>query len=425
MTKDESDENLKINQIQNENSININNEKIQSSNSEIQNGSPNNDKGNSSMKQMLSSGNSNNINLIGQNKNDKKESEKILDKSNKNEIITINSNNKNKNNQNGINSNGFEMSSNNNPDDFKLDLFSNIDSSDYNGNQINYSRLSKAELNQLRNNNYDYYSLFQEESVQRKLKEEKDNCNEFNIYSDLIFYLTDKKHLSKRYIMITPSHIYLIDPKEMIFSRVVKKENILSFQITNKNVNIVMFQVHKGDNILIQTLRRMDLLSYLREHYRNKNSLIKIKYEDQFEVNIKGKNTIILVKDKIFSELSNFDGAQKIGYLFLYKGKYIVNIFKEKFFILTSIGLIMFDDPSSPPSKLYPIIGSKYSKFEGTKYGRENCFQITLLSGKVKVFATRKKREMESWLNEFEKINKEFDDKMRQLDTINKKLING
>ena len=81
------------------------------------------------------------------------------------------------------------MSSNNNPDDFKLDLFSNIDSSDYNGNQINYSRLSKAELKQLRNNNYDYYSLFQEESVQRKLKEEKDNCNEFNIYSDLIYLL--------------------------------------------------------------------------------------------------------------------------------------------------------------------------------------------------------------------------------------------
>ena len=125
------------------------------------------------MKQMLSSGNSNNINLIGQNKNDKKESEKILEKSNKNEIVTINSNNKNKNNQNGINSNGFEMSSNNNPDDFKLDLFSNIDSSDYNGNQINYSRLSKAELNQLRNNNYDYYSLFQEESVQRKFKRRK------------------------------------------------------------------------------------------------------------------------------------------------------------------------------------------------------------------------------------------------------------
>ena len=420
MVKDESNENLKINQIQNENSININNEK-----KDIQNGSPNNDKDNSSMKQELSAGNSNNINLIGQNKNDKKESEIILEKSNQNEIITINSNDKNEDNQNEINSSGFSMSSKKNSDDFKLDLFSNVNLSESNGNQINYSRLSKAELNQLRNNNYDYYSLFQEESVQRKLKEEKDNCNEFNIYSDLIFFLTEKKHLIKRYIMITPTHIYVIDPKEMIFSHTIKKENILSFQISNKNVNIVMFQIHKGDNILIQTLRRMDLLSYLRDNYRNKNSLIKIKYEDQFEVNIKGKISVILVKDEIFSGLSNFDGAQKIGYLFVYKGKYIVNIFKEKFFILTSIGLIMFDDPSSPPSKLYPIIGSKYVKLEGTKYGRENCFQITLLSGKVKVFATRKQREMESWLNEFKKINDEFDKKMKQLDTINKKLING
>ena len=95
--------------------------------------------------------------------------------------------------------------------------------------------------------------------------------------------------------MITPTHIYVIDPKEMIFSHTIKKENILSFQISNKNVNIVMFQIHKGDNILIQTLRRMDLLSYLRDNYRNKNSLIKIKYEDQFEVNIKGKISVILV----------------------------------------------------------------------------------------------------------------------------------
>ena len=49
--------------------------------------------------------------------------------------------------------------------------------------------------------------------------------------------------------------------------------------------------------------------------------------------------------------------------------------------------------------------------------------RFTLLSGKVKVFATRKKRERDSWLKEFDKINKEFQNKMKQLDTINKKLI--
>ena len=128
---------------------------------------------------------------------------------------------------------------------------------------------------------------------------------------------------------------------------------------------------------------------------------------------------------KVFSNLSNFDGAQKIGYLFLYKGTYIRPIFKEKLFILTSIGLLMFDEPNSDPSKLYPVIGSTVEKLEGTKYGRENCFQLTLLSGKVKIFATRKKREMDSWLKEFDKINKEFQSKMKQLDTINKKFMDN
>ena len=389
---------------------------------------------NSSMKQSLSSTNSNNINLQGENNNinnnidnqkDKKESQIILNKSNENEIIINDSNNKNLNNKSEAKSNNNIINYNDDLNDIHSDLFPSISLSESSGKPIQYNRLSKVELDELRNNNYDYYSLFQEESVQRKLKDEKDKCHEFNVYSDQIFHLNEKKHLDKRYIMITPSHIYLIEPKEMQFTRVVKKENILSFQISNKNVNIIMFKIHGDDNILIETLRRMDLLSYLRETYRNDKSLIKIKYEDKFDVKIKGKITSIFVKDKIFSNLSNFDGAQKIGYLFLYSGTFIMPIFKEKLFILTSLGLLMFDEPSSDPSKLYPVIGSIVEKIEGTKYNRENCFQLTLLSGKVKVFATRKKREMDSWLKEFDKINKEFQTKMKQLDTINKKLIDN
>ena len=282
---------------------------------------------------------------------------------------------------------------------------------------------SKSELEEMRNNNNDYYSLFQEEYIQKKLKEENDNCTEFEIYTDQIFLFLDKKHISKRFIMLTPSNLYIIEPKEMKFVKVIKKEKILSFQISNKNINIILFQINDGDNILIETLRRMDLLLYLRDHYRNNKNIIKFKYEDQFIVNIKGKATTVSIKDKIFANLSNFDGAQKIGYLLKYKGKFIGTIFKEKLFILTSIGLIMFDEPSSPPKKLYPIIGSNIEKIEGTKYGRENCFKITFLSGKSKIFATRKKRERDSWLKEFDRIAKEFQTKMKQLDTMNKKFI--
>ena len=372
----------------------------------------------SSLKGSLTSTNSNNININNEKiqKNEiktskKSEKEISLDKSNNNFSI-----NKSQN-ENKIN--------NSEDDDDKSDLFPSINLSESLNKPIQYNRLSKVELDELRNNNYDYYSLFQEEYMQRRLREQNDKCHEFNIYSDLIYLLTDKKHFNKRYIVITPTRLYLIEPKDTKFTHIVKKEDILSFQISNKNINILMFQIKGGDNILIETLRRMDLLTYLREIYRTNKSLIKIKYEDKFDIKVKGKTTTVLVKDKIFSNLSNFDGAQKIGYLFVYYGTYIIPIFKEKFFILTSIGLIMFDEPSSAPSKLYPIIGSKIEKLDGTKYNRENCFQVTLLSDKVKIFATRKKRERDSWLKEFEKINKEFQNKMKQLDTINKKIIEG
>ena len=422
---------------------------------------------NTSRKESLIKNNPNNINILGENRINENEKDKInpnnkdykIQNSNERQIIMAPSNKMFQNTIN-TNTNSISISSDNNYNNnrmdnqsltekeissqFRLDgsipnkieLFPSHKNSVYSQNlsQSSYHlsaqgksplQRTKTELEEMRNNNNDYYSLFQEEYIQKKLKEEKDKCTEFEIYSDQIFLFDDKKHLTKRFIMLTPHNLYIIEPKEMRFSQVIKKEKILSFQISNKNINIILFEI-KGGNILIETLRRMDLLLYLKEHYRNDKNLIKFKYEDNFKVKIKGREQIISVKDKILSNLSNFDGAQKIGYLLKlkYEGKLIIkNIFKEKLFILTSIGLIMFDEPSSPPKKLYPIIGSIIEKIEGTKYGRENCFRIKFLSGKKKVFATRKRRELDSWLKEFDRIIKEFQTKMKQLDTMNKKFI--
>ena len=466
--------NLNINEIKNENNFNVNNSSNNKENDESKNLEENRDTtiivngvssqsdnlensilngiqkegfniDNSPKKNSLSSNNSNNFNIDGENKNEiienktqnksninnlnkskeneismnssskKTQNDFSLDKS-KNQLTNISKNNQK--NQSTINKNSSIKI---NPDNNQLKLYSSISDSNPEDLQISQiNRMSKVELDELRNNNYDYYSLFQEESIKRKLQDVKDKCHEFNVYSDQIFLLTEKKHLSKRYIFITPSHLYIIEPKEMKFTHVIKKEQILSFQLSNKNLNILMFQIYDGNNILIETLRLMDLMNYLKCFYRTKGNIIKIKFEDVFEVKIKGKIQKITLKDKIFSNLSNFDGAQKIGYLFVYKGTYIVPIFKEKLFVLTSIGLIMFDEPSSPPSRLYPIIKSEVQKLEGTKYNRENCFQVTLWSGKIKVFATRKKRERDSWLKEFEKINTEFRQKMSDLDTKTK-----
>ena len=450
--------NLNINEIKNENTININsanndkndeNEIIEENRSTtiIVNGDSNQNENleNSIFNGIQKEGfniDNNNIN-IDEEKNKNEINTINLNKSKENEIsmnslsnktgndfsldknknCSINISKNNQNNQSTINTNSQIKI---NSDYEKFGLFSSISESAPKPIQLSQiSRLSKVEYEELRNNNYDYYSLYQEESITLKLRDLKDKCHEFNVYSDQILLLTEKKHLSKRYIFITPSHIFIIEPKEMKFAQIIKKEQILSFQLSNNNLNILMFQIFGGNNILIETLRLIDLMNYLRDYYRTGESIIKITFKDEFEVKLKGKIQKITIKDKIFTNLSNFDGAQKIGYLFVYKGTYIVPIFKEKLFVLTSIGLIMFDDTSSPPSRLYPIIKSDVKIIEGTKYNRENCFQVTLVSGKVKIFATRKKRERDSWLKEFARINSEFDKKMSELDTRKKQLIDS
>ena len=163
----------------------------------------------------------------------------------------------------------------------------------------------------------------------------------------------------------------------------------------------------------------MDLLYYLREYYRQTDKPLRFEYKDQFKVIIKGKECQLSVKDRIFTDLSNFDGAIKIGYLLKLTNSFF-KMFSQKLVVLTSIGLIVFEEPTSAPEKLYPIISSQIETVLPEKYKRANCFEIKTLSGEVKVFAAFKERERASWLEEFNKVKEDFKKKMKQLDTTNK-----
>jgi hypothetical protein len=278
-------------------------------------------------------------------------------------------------------------------------------------------KMALMEQKKAANNNYDYYSLFQEDFVKNKLRELNDTSKENDIYSDEIYILTQKKKLEKQLILLTPSNVCFIERKNSRFLNTFKKEEIKNVGISNANLNILVFMKSKGDNVLIITIRRMDLLYYIRDHYR-KERPFGFKYQDEFTITIKNNPTSLSVKDKIFTTLSNFDGALKIGYLL--KLGHFVKIFSQKIVVLTSIGLIVFDDPAKPPERLYPIINSKIEKVPFEKYKRENCFEITTISGETKVFAAYKERELKSWLDEFKRVQNDFKNQMTQLDTTQK-----
>ena len=363
--------------------------------------------------------NNNNINI------NEKSKEKLNIEISKSNIINIENNNKNNIPNVSLNTNKIEISSQNNiPGKGRAKsefTFQHVSNTNFEGKGKQMDRtLSQIKKAEIENNNYDYYSLFHEQYVLNKFREKKDNANEKNIYSDQIYLLNGKK-LEKRLILLTPSYVYIIDPKEAIFILIMEKSEIEKIAISNQNLNILIFMRKKAQSIILLTLRRMDLLNFLKEHYHNSKKPIRFIYEDSFTTSIKGKDTKLSVKDKIFTTLSNFDGAIKIGYLQkMNPNPLFFKSFSERLVVLTSIGLIVFNDPTKPPERLYPIIGSKILKALGNKYKKPNCFEILTPNGETKVFSAYKERELNAWIEEFEKVKKDFRNKMKKLDTVNK-----
>ena len=362
---------------------------------------------NDGKKQILEISNSNNINIDNNNKNKIiKENKNIPSNKNKIEISSQNNNTQINNNNNSKNKITFEK----------------VLNSSIKINEKNHQKKEKEkekEKEQIENNNFDYYSLFHEDFVKQKLRQKNDNSNEKDIYSDQIYFLTEKKKLEKRLLLITSNYIYIIEPKESRFDIIFEKIELEKITLSNQNYSILIFVRKKKDNIIILTLRRMDLLNFIRDQYLQSNKTIKFSFEDSFTIRIKGKLTTLSVKDKIFSTLSNLDGAIKIGYLQKMNSSFF-KIFTEKLVALTSVGLIIFTDPHKPPERLYPIIGSQIIKPPFTKYKRHNCFEIITQSGGTKVFSAYKERELNSWVEELEKVKRDFKQKMVQLDTKNK-----
>jgi len=355
----------------------------------------------------------NNVNINSDPKNTKKDNFEIS----KSGMLEV----EDKNNPNtSPNKNKIEISSqnstsiNSNPNSKSQIIIQQVSNTN-----IDAKRTSSRIRREIENNNYDYYSLFHEDYVLRKLNQLNDKANEKNIYSDQIYLLTNGRKLEKRLILLTPSHIFIIEPKEAEFVLTMEKTELAKIAISNQNLNILILLRHKADNIIFLTLRRMDLLNFIKKYYHQSQKPIRFTYEDSFKMRIKGKETQLSVKDKIFTTLSNFDGAIKIGYL-QKMSPILFKTFSERLAVLTSIGLIIFNDPTKPPERLYPIIGSKINKALGNKYKRPNCFEILTPNGETKVFAAYKERELNSWLEEFEKVKKDFRNKMKKLDTVNK-----
>ena len=145
---------------------------------------------------------------------------------------------------------------------------------------------------------------------------------------------------------------------------------------------------------------------------------LKFKYSDNFKIKRNNNySNIIIDQSNNFFIAPNFDGAQKLGYLFKLAAGTFFNKFNEKLVVLTNVGLLYFDDPNKPPKKLIPIIGSDVIRLDEKKYKKKHCFEIKTLNGESYVFATNSAEDLNSWIIEFKNFKKNYENKMKNIDT--------
>ena len=263
--------------------------------------------------------------------------------------------------------------------------------------------------------NKDYYCLTQEDYVKRKLAQLGDNCFGKDIYSDKIFVLVERKSILKKYILLTASHFCIIEQNTLKFVYVDKIKNIKNIVLSKLNLNLILFRFLDGEDLLIESLRAYDLISFMKSTYYSNIKTGMFRYEDKFIIKLKGQLHSLCVTDKILTNLINLDGALKVGYLSLYKETFLSSNFIETIGVLTNIGLILLEEATLKPLTIIPILGSISTKVEKERFGNNNCFEIILPSGVTKVLAVRKSRERESWLAQFTKMKKELEEKMRKI----------
>ena len=277
-------------------------------------------------------------------------------------------------------------------------------------------------LAEARNKNNDYYSLFLQEYVQKELQKLEDFCGENQILSDAVYVINEKKKLRKNYLLITPTHLLIIDPKDEKVTTIFNKNNIKNVVISNKNLNLILFRSKTGQDLLILTLRRMDILYFIKNNFNDENNkCVTFKFADQFVIIINEVLTVLSADDNFLTPYFQFEGAMKVGYLLEYKGKFIKRIFYERLAVLTPLGLFLLNDPHDNNKNICPIIGSKITVVDKEKYGRNNCFEITLYNGEVKVFGALKFQERKKWVELFELVQNDYEKYLEKLTEIFKR----
>ena len=286
--------------------------------------------------------------------------------------------------------------------------------------------LSIQEMNDIFKKNYenkmnikyfDYLHFYNNEKIKEILLKIGDQYEFNEIFSDIVYLLDEFEQIYKYILFITKKCIYLIESGTYIIKYTFVLNILLRFTISNNNCNIIVFHFNKGNDLVIMTLRRPELIYYFLKMKENQNDKpeIKFKYADEFNVKKDGRYYTQKIKSSMNSVAFNFQTAIKLGYLTKINEGYIFNQFHEKLVVLTDFGLFYFDNPTVSPKKLIPIIGSEIIPIESKFNEKKYVFEIRTLNKNKIVFGTDDKEEYEDWISMFNEVKAKYEKRKMNL----------
>ena len=257
---------------------------------------------------------------------------------------------------------------------------------------------------------YDFLSLRQSEEIISLLDKYNDNSTSYEIFSDNIFLINANYDKNKFILYITSNYIYILDKVSLKTKKIFIRQNLIKLTISIKNCNMIAFHFNGKEDIVIEILRRLELLYYLRDLLNLKGGKLLFKYSDEFNVKMDGLYFSMNARASINTIAQNFQNSIKFNYLYKLSPGFLNygRTFKEKFVVLSDVGLLYFDDPSNPPKKLIPINGSEIKKIDEKLYNRKYCFEIRCLNKQNYIFAANTENDLNDWLNAFEKLKENY-----------------
>ena len=290
------------------------------------------------------------------------------------------------------------------------------------GNEIE-NKNNNNSINKDIRKNFDNLYLKNYTKIINYIEDTNRNFNSYELFTDDC-YLLDIKTKMRQYILtITNETIILFDLLDFSSNKIIQRSDLKKVLVSNENLNLIIFRFNINDDLILEVMRRRNLLEYLK-----KNVIVGIIQDEiefiktnQFIYNegkeIKKK---ILYNFRIFNYFPYFEYCNYFGYLLRYK-QILKSKFVEKFIVLTDMGLIIFNNPLLPPKHIISLEKSKINKYKGITYGKPFGFEI-ISYNQTYIFFAKTEECLNKWVIEIQKITQRYLYDIKNFNFINESI---